>query len=106
MPEFAVIITECGGEFTANCPDIPSCWGFGSCPDEALENLRAAVRSHLKQRIQQCLPVPVGSVEVGYLEVGKVRGYARSAKSVSQPLLQSAENRVLSIVFGVEPSRN
>ncbi len=106
MPEFAVIITESGGEFAANCPDIPSCWGFGYCPDEALENLRAAVRAHLKERIQQSLPVPVSSVEVGYLEVGKVRGYARSAKSASRSLLQSAEKRVLSALFGVEPSRN
>lgn len=106
MPEFAVVITESRGEYAANCPDVPQCWGFGSLPDEALANLRRAIRQHLKQRIEQNLPVPVNRVEVGYLQVGKVRGYARSAKSPRGPTLLEGEPGVLSTLFGVEPSLN
>lgn len=106
MPEFAVIITESRGEFVANCPDVPSCWGFGSAPDEALANLRAAVRQHLKKRIELNLPVPASKVEVGYLQVGRVKGYARSRKSIGKPMLLDGEPLVLSSLFGVEPSMN
>ncbi len=106
MPEFAVIITENRGEYVANCPDVPSCWGFGSLPDEALANLRTAVRQHLKKRIELNLPVPASKVEVGYLSVGKVKGYSRSAKAKTRPMVLEGEPQVLSTLFGAEPSMN
>lgn len=106
MPEFAVIITESRGEYAANCPDVPSCWGFGSLPDEALANLRQAVRRHLKQRIERNQPVPASKVEVGYLQVGKIRGYSRSPKLSARPTVLESEPMVLSTLFGVEPSAN
>lgn len=106
MPEFAVIITESRGEYVANCPDVPSCWGFGRAPDEALANLRTAVRSHLKKRIEMKLPVPASKVEVGYLQVGRVKGYARAPKTGNRPMMLEGQPLVLSTLFGAEPSMN
>jgi predicted RNase H-like HicB family nuclease len=103
MLEFAVILTESRGEYVASCPDVPGCWGFGQQPDQALARLRRELRRHLKKRLDENLPVPASTSEVGYLDVGKIRGYAGAPKCLSLPRMLDGKMQLLA---GFKPSLN
>jgi len=40
-----LIKTEEG--YTVGCPDLPGCWSEGSTEDEALENIKDAIREYV-----------------------------------------------------------
>jgi predicted RNase H-like HicB family nuclease len=54
------------GVWTVQCPSIPGCWSQGSTREEALENIRDAIRACLEVRAEQGLPL---TVEVRQVEV-------------------------------------
>lgn len=33
--------------YSVHCPDLPGCWSQGATEDEALENIRDAIREYL-----------------------------------------------------------
>ncbi|MDO8671305.1 MAG: type II toxin-antitoxin system HicB family antitoxin [Dehalococcoidia bacterium] len=52
------VILEPGedGKVVANCPTIPGCWSQGKTDDEAIENIKPAIRLCLDVRSQEGLP--------------------------------------------------
>ncbi len=62
------VILEPGedGNVVASCPAIPGCWSQGKTDDEAIENIKQAIRLCLEVRSQEGLPptVPTREVEV------------------------------------------
>jgi predicted RNase H-like HicB family nuclease len=42
----AVVRTEEG--YSVSCPDLPGCWSQGATEEEALDNIRDAIREYLE----------------------------------------------------------
>jgi predicted RNase H-like HicB family nuclease len=62
---------ECG-YVVAECPSLPGCYSQGRTRDEALENIRAAIKLSLESRRELGLPIPedhTQSVELLWLNV-------------------------------------
>lgn len=55
------VILEPGeeGGFFASCPEIPGCFSYGDTEEEALANMRDAIRTHLSPDDSQ--PVPANA---------------------------------------------
>ena len=50
------------GLFVASCPALQGCYTEGETYEEALENIKAAIRLHIEARRELGEPVPVESV--------------------------------------------
>lgn len=55
---FSVVIEADKGGFFAYCPDLQGCYTQGSTFEEALANIRDAVRLHLEDRLETGDPIP------------------------------------------------
>ena len=69
--EFPVVIEKDGdGFFVADCPDLAGCHTQGKTIEEAITNIRDAIKLHLKilkeerKKIPQVRPVSLTSLEV------------------------------------------
>ncbi len=52
------------GVFVAECPSIPGCVSQGKTEEEALENVRQAIRECLEVRAERGMPLTVTTREV------------------------------------------
>jgi len=71
MPRYrftVVLETDEDGVYIASCPALPGCYSQGDTYEEALENLKDAIRLHIDARRQLGEPVPV-EVAVDVVEV-------------------------------------
>ena len=67
---FSVIIEGDGDGFFAHCPELQGCYTQGKTYDEALRNIRDAVRLHLEDRLEKGEPIPKpSSVTLASLEI-------------------------------------
>ena len=46
--KYKVLLIESEEGYAANCPALPGCWSQGTTQDEALENIREAIRLWLE----------------------------------------------------------
>ena len=47
MKSYRVILIESQEGFAVGCPELPGCWSQGSTREEAMENIREAIRDWL-----------------------------------------------------------
>jgi predicted RNase H-like HicB family nuclease len=47
---YAVMLRETAEGFSVSCPALPGCWSQGATRDEALENIRDAIREYVSVR--------------------------------------------------------
>ena len=47
MMVYKVILRESEEGFSVSCPGLPGCWSQGSTEQEALENIKDAIREYL-----------------------------------------------------------
>ena len=52
------------GAWVAVCPAVPGCVSQGATKDEALENVRDAIRTCLEVRAERGMPLTVETLEV------------------------------------------
>lgn len=52
------------GAWAIQCPSIPGCWSQGATREEALENIRDAIRACLEVRAEQGMPLTVETRQV------------------------------------------
>lgn len=45
---YKVVIQESEEGFSVNCPGLPGCWSQGETEEEALENIKDAIREYLE----------------------------------------------------------
>ena len=48
--KYKVVLRESGEGFSVSCPGLPGCWSQGKTEEEALTNIRDAIREYLKAR--------------------------------------------------------
>jgi predicted RNase H-like HicB family nuclease len=61
MSGYAIVIEQAeDGGFGAWSPDVPGCVALGDTPEEAVSEMREAIRGHLEviQELGQPLPIP------------------------------------------------
>ena len=44
------------------CPGLPGCWSQGATEEEALENIKDAIRLHVEDRLANNEPIPTSEV--------------------------------------------
>jgi predicted RNase H-like HicB family nuclease len=45
--KYRVVLTKTDEGFSVHCPGLPGCWSQGATEEEALENIRDAIREYL-----------------------------------------------------------
>jgi predicted RNase H-like HicB family nuclease len=61
---YAILLQKSDEGFAVSCPALPGCWSQGATEEEALENIRDAIREYLAA-INETLPTAdVREVEV------------------------------------------
>lgn len=48
--KYRVVLRESEEGFSVSCPGLPGCWSQGKTEDEALANIRDAIREYLDAR--------------------------------------------------------
>lgn len=62
--KYKVVLQQSEEGFSVSCPGLPGCWSQGSTENEALDNIREAIREYL-QAISESLPdADVREIEV------------------------------------------
>ena len=47
MATYRVVIRQSEEGYSVSCPGLPGCWSQGATEDEALENIRVAIREYV-----------------------------------------------------------
>ena len=47
MTAYRVVLRQSEEGFSVSCPGLPGCWSQGATEEEALENIRAAIREYV-----------------------------------------------------------
>jgi len=47
MTAYRVVLRQSDEGFSVSCPGLPGCWSQGASEEEALENIRAAIREYV-----------------------------------------------------------
>jgi predicted RNase H-like HicB family nuclease len=66
---FAVVIEPAGSNFSAYVPDLPGCVATGATREDALEEIRAAIRFHLDGLRQDEAMPPAIHASVAMVEI-------------------------------------
>ncbi len=77
--KYKVALKKSREGYSVSCPALPGCWSQGKKEDEALENIQAAIRGHVKAAIKISKGVKVREVEVAVCRAEAVVGAARAA---------------------------
>jgi len=48
--KYKVVLRQSGEGFSVSCPGLPGCWSQGTTEEEALANIRDAIREYLEAR--------------------------------------------------------
>jgi predicted RNase H-like HicB family nuclease len=66
---FAVVIEPAGSNFSAYVPDLPGCVATGATREDALEEIRSAIRFHLDGLQQDHAAPPIIHASVAMVEI-------------------------------------
>jgi predicted RNase H-like HicB family nuclease len=47
MSAYRVVLRQSEEGFSVSCPGLPGCWSQGASEEEALENIRVAIREYV-----------------------------------------------------------
>jgi predicted RNase H-like HicB family nuclease len=62
--KYKVVLKKSEEGFSVSCPGLPGCWSQGQTEQEALENIRDAIREYLEARDVAIKGEEVREVEV------------------------------------------
>ncbi|MGC2109101.1 MAG: type II toxin-antitoxin system HicB family antitoxin [Candidatus Korobacteraceae bacterium] len=61
---YRVVVVASDGGFAVSCPGLPGCWSQGATEQEALDNIRGAIREYLDAVTELTRGQDVREVEV------------------------------------------
>lgn len=61
---YKVVLKRSDEGYSVSCPGLPGCWSQGSSEEEALENIRDAIREYLAAVEESLRSAEVREVEV------------------------------------------
>ena len=61
---YPVVLHKSEEGYAVNCPALPGCWSQGATEDEALENIRDAIREYLTAIRETAPPEAVREIDV------------------------------------------
>lgn len=61
---YKVVLKQSEEGFSVSCPGLPGCWSQGNTEEEALANIREAIRQYLEVRDQSIRDEETREVEV------------------------------------------
>jgi predicted RNase H-like HicB family nuclease len=61
---YKVVLKKSEEGYSVSCPGLPGCWSQGSTEEEAIENIRAAIREYLLARDEVVQDEETREVEV------------------------------------------
>jgi len=71
--KFTVILEpEEDGGYSVHCPALPGCSSQGDSVEEALDNIKEAIRGVLKVRQEQAVPLPKETPEIVTEEIRQI----------------------------------
>ena len=62
--KYKVVLKKSKEGYSVSCPGLPGCWSQGKTEDEALENIRCAIREYLEAAVKISKGAKVREVEV------------------------------------------
>jgi predicted RNase H-like HicB family nuclease len=62
--KYTIAIQESEEGFSVSCPGLPGCWSQGETEEEAIENIRDAIREYLTAIAESLQGMDVREVEV------------------------------------------
>jgi predicted RNase H-like HicB family nuclease len=62
--KFKVVLKESEEGYSVSCPGLPGCWSQGSTEEEAIENIRDAIREYLAAITESVQDADVREVDV------------------------------------------
>ena len=62
--KYKVVLRESEEGFSVSCPVLPGCWSQGKTEQEALENIRDAIREYLEAIQESIQGADVREIEV------------------------------------------
>ncbi|OFW10771.1 MAG: hypothetical protein A3H27_06470 [Acidobacteria bacterium RIFCSPLOWO2_02_FULL_59_13] len=62
--KYKVLLQQSEEGFSVSCPGLPGCWSQGSTEQEALENIRDAIREYLEAIAESLQDADVREIEV------------------------------------------
>jgi predicted RNase H-like HicB family nuclease len=62
--KYTVVLQQTEEGFSVGCPGLPGCWSQGATEQEALENIRAAIREYLAAVRDSLAGADIREVEV------------------------------------------
>ncbi len=62
--KYKVVLRESEEGFSVSCPGLPGCWSQGNTEQEALENIRDAIREYLEAIQESIQDADVREIEV------------------------------------------
>ena len=62
--KYKVLLQESEEGFSVSCPGLPGCWSQGKTEQEALENIRDAIREYLEAIAETLQDSDVREIEV------------------------------------------
>lgn len=101
MPRFLIVIEKADNNYSAYCPDILGCAATGKTPEETVENMREAIKLHLRWILEDGEPIPRPQTLVEYIDIpddeiisvsDEIRDYAY--KSYIEPARKQGINKV------------
>ncbi len=69
MIKYLVVFEKAGNNYTAYVPDMPGCFAAGATFSEVKDNIRKAIRLHIRGLVQRGGPLPEQIAFSEYLEI-------------------------------------
>jgi predicted RNase H-like HicB family nuclease len=55
---YRVVLQASGEGFAVSCPELPGCWSQGETEDEALDNIKSAIKEYIEAAADLTPPAP------------------------------------------------
>lgn len=62
--KYKIVLKQSEEGYSVSCPGLPGCWSQGETEDEAISNIRDAIREYLAARDEMIVDSEIREVEV------------------------------------------